>query len=885
MEEKEPKKKGNFWLTVSTFIVNKRKAILILFVFAIIYSVICMGRVKVNQDITSYLPADSETRVGLSLMEEEFITYGSAKVMIANITYGQAQQLSEKIERIPGITAVELDETPDHYSGANALLTLTTDKEAEDSVSIDAVKEVKEFLKDYDVYVSTSIGQTEESSASLAEDMKVILILAVLIIIVVLLLSTKSFMQIPVLLITFGVAALLNKGTNYWFGEISFVTDSIAVVLQLALAIDYAIILCDRFMEERGTMDAEQAVKVALSKAIPEISSSSLTTVSGMFAMMFMQFKLGYDMGIILVKAILFSLISVFLLMPSLLLIFSKGIDKTQHKCYVPKITFIGKFASATRFVIPPVFIILLVITFIGSLNCKYLYDVNSVESAKKSEAKIAAEKIEATFGADNQLAVLVPNGDYESEARVLKQIERLDYVSSVLGLANVEIQDEYTLTQKIKPRQFAELADLDAEVVELLYSAYAYNDGQYGPLITGIDDYEVPIMDMFLFLYDQYQEGYVVLSKELDEDLNTLYDTLHDAQLQLKGENYSRFVLNLDLPVEGEETYDALAEIRGIAEKYYGKGNVVLVGNSTSAYDLQTSFATDNVVISILTALFVMIILFFTFQSAGLPVLLVLTIQGSIWINFTVPMLQNQGVYFLAYLIVSAIQMGATIDYAIVISSRYMLLKREMPLKDAITETLNQAFPTIFTSGTILTCAGFLIGEITSDATIASVGIALGRGTLISIILVLFVLPQILLLGDIIIEKTALTVNLSRPQREVNGKVRVSGHVRGFVQGEIDADIQGVIQGQMKASFDSVILGRQAQVELLESKEEPVHGEGSQSKEIRNKADQAEVQSRISPDKEGHFDEKQNEEMKTKKKKNKKGKKNKDGQEGGTQA
>ena len=156
---------------------------------------------------------------------------------------------------------------------------------------------------------------------------------------------------------------------------------------------------------------------------------------------------------------------------------------------------------------------------------------------------------------------------------------------------------------------------------------------------------------------------------------------------------------------------------------------------------------------------------------------------------------------------------MGATIDYAIVISSRYMDLKQKMPIKDAITESLNQAFPTIFTSGTILTCAGFLIGEIASDPTVASIGVALGRGTLISIILVLFVLPQILLFGDFIIEKTALAMNISRPQKEVAGRVRVSGHVKGYVQGEIDADVSGVFQGQMKVSLDSLIPGRQGEV------------------------------------------------------------------------
>lgn len=814
MKEQEKKKKGNLWLTVATFIVNKRKAIEILFVLAIIYSVLCINKVQVNQDITSYLPADSETRQGLSIMDEQFMTYGSAKVMLANVTFNQADSLVDSLENVDGVKEVAFDDSSDHFKGTNALFDITFSGTSDEQVSKDALNSVKDILADYDVYVSTEVGSEESSAESLAKDMNIILVLAVVVIVAVLLLSTKAYLQIPVLLITFGVAAILNMGTNYWFGTISSITNSIAVVLQLALAIDYAIILCDRFMEEHETLDAEEAVKVALSKAIPEISSSSLTTISGMVAMMFMQFRLGYDMGIILVKAIILSLISVFFLMPGVLLIFAKGIDKTHHKCYVPKITIVGKFANKTKYIIPPLFIICLVFAFMKSNNCQYIYDTSSIVSAKKSESKIAQETIEETFGASNQLVVMVPKGDYESEHKVVKKLQNLDYVTSALALSNVSINDEYVLTDKLSPRQFSELVGIDREVVEVLYMAYAYNQEQYGPVVTGIDDYDVPIIDMFLFLYDQYKEGYVTLDSNLDEKLTTLYDTLHDAQLQLQGSDYSRLVLNISLPVEGQETYDALEEIRGIAAQYYSKDSVILVGNSTSDHDLESSFASDNIIISVLTALFVMIILFFTFQSAGLPVLLVLTIQGSIWINFAVPSIEGQTVFFIAYLIVSAIQMGATIDYAIVISNRYLQLKQQMPLKEAITETLNQSFPTIFTSGSILTCAGFLIGEIASDATVASIGVALGRGTLISIILVLFVLPQILLMGDIIIEKTALTMNITRPQREVAGRVRVTGHVRGYVQGEIDADIQGTFQGQMKVSVDSVIPGRQSQIE-----------------------------------------------------------------------
>lgn len=826
MNEHEERKKDSFWLSLATFIVNKRKAIELLFVFAIIYSLLSVSRVQVNQDITSYLPSSSETRRGLTVMKDEFVTYGMGRVMVSNITFDEAETLVETIEAVDGVKAVVFDDSAEHYTGTNALYDVTVNGEDEDPVSISAMRGIREALTGYDVSVSTTIGQVEESAEMLNREMGLILILSVVIIIGVLLVSTSAFLEIPVLLLTFGVAAILNMGTNFWFGEISFVTNSIAVVLQLALAIDYAIILCDRYMEEHETKDAVQAVKIALSKAIPEISASSLTTVSGMAALMLMQFKLGYDMGIVLVKAILLSLLSVFFLMPGLLLIFAKGMDKTRHKNYVPRITFAGKFAVRTRHIIPPLFLVVIVAAFFGSSGCRYVFDINSVESSRKSPAKLASEKVEAVFGTSNQLVVMVPGGHYESEEKTLRSLEQLPFVKSALGLANQQISDDYVLTAKITPREFAEFADIDVEIIRVLYSAYAYHQEQYGPMITGIDDYEVPVIDMFLFLYDQYQEGYVELDPGMDEMLTQLYDTLHDAQLQLSGEHYSRFVLSLSLPVEGQETYDAMEEIRQAAEKYYGKGTVLLAGSSTSARDLENSFATDNIMISVLTALFVMIILLFTFQSAGLPLLLVLTIQGSIWINFTVPAILGQTVYFIAYLIVSAIQMGATIDYAIVISSRYMQLKYEMPPTRAITETLIQAFPTIFTSGSIMACSGFLIGNLSSDATVAAMGIALGRGTLTSILLVLFVLPQILLLGDAIIEKTALTIGLNREVRKTAGRMRVSGHVRGYVEGMIDADIQGAFQGRMEVSVDTMLPGPKGEIQL---QNEPAdsHGKG----------------------------------------------------------
>ena len=239
---------------------------------------------------------------------------------------------------------------------------------------------------------------------------------------------------------------------------------------------------------------------------------------------------------------------------------------------------------------------------------------------------------------------------------------------------------------------------------------------------------------------------------------------------------------------------------MRNVIGKYY-EDDYYLVGNSTSSRDLSDSFAKDNLMISLLSIFFVVLVLLFTFRSAGLPVLLIAVIQGSIWINYSFPTITNTPLYFLGYLIVSAIQMGANIDYAIVMSSHYQEKKRVMPHKQAIVEALNAAFPTVFTSGTIMASAGLLIGNMSAQPVIAILGTCIGRGTIISMFLVLFVLPSILVLGDSIIERTRFKFKGFAPQtQQRQGNIRVSGHVRGRINGIVDAHIEGTVYGQMDA-------------------------------------------------------------------------------------
>ena len=785
---------------VAAFIVDRRNLFFLIYAVALVFSLFSRNWVEVENDITTYLPDDTETRQGLTVMNDNFVTYGSARVMLSNVTQERAQNIADDLLEVEGVSRVTFDDTEDHYRSASALLDVSFDAEETDERAITAMHTIEDMLAPYDCYIDTAVGV--DSSAELASEMGVIVLLAAVIIVIVLTLTSKAYMEVPVLIMTFGAAALLNMGTNFLCGKISFISNSVTVVLQLALAIDYAIILCHRFSAEHETKGTREACIDALSKAIPEISSSSLTTISGLAALAFMHFGIGLDMAIVLIKAILLSLLSVFTLMPGLLMLFSNLIDRTHHKNLVPKITAIGKFDVATRFVIPPVFVALTIVACIFANRCPYVYTYNDLTTAKQSEKQVAVQKIKRTFGSSNMVAIIVPSGDYEKESQILTKLQAEPSVKSTMGLASIEAMDGYVLTDALTPRQFSELVGLDYEAAKLLYTAYATDKSQYGELLNGVGAYKVPLFDMFLFLEEQMHNGNITLEGDTQQTLDDLFEQLDQAKLQLQSDSYSRMVVYLDLPEESDETFQMIDKIHDLVRGLYGD-DVYVVGNTTSAIDLSSSFVQDNLLISILSALFVMIILLFTFKSAGLPVLLILVIQGSIWMNFSFPAIQNTPLYFLGYLIVNSIQMGANIDYAIVISSHYTELKKEYPPKEAIIEALNASFPTIFTSGTILAAAGSLIAVMTTNPVIATIGDCLGRGTIISIVLVLAVLPQILVLGDIIIVRTSFQMRgLDHRVRTASGTMRVTGRVRGYISGVVDAQIDGILTGQINASI-----------------------------------------------------------------------------------
>lgn len=794
MSQNDSHQQETFMVKLATFIVDKRNLFFLLAVILLIFSVVARNWVEVESDLTFYLPEDSETKQALNVMEDQFTTYGTAEVMVENITYDAAALLEDTVTGIKGVQSVTFDDTSDHYNNASALYSVTFDYDEKDDRCLEALETVKTALSGYDIYVSTSLGNTQKDT--IESEINVIMVYVAIIVIVVLTLTSQTYGEVPVLLITFVMAMILNQGTNFLLGKISFVSNSVTSILQLALSLDYAVILCNRFKEEKQTMPTREAAITALSKAIPEIGASSLTTVGGLAAMLFMQFKIGPDMGICLIKAIAFALLSVFILMPGLLVLFGPLIEKTKHRNFVPKISFVGEIDYATRFVVPVVFLVVILAGAYFSGKCPYAYGYSALTTPQLNATQIAENKIKDNFTDTNMVALVVPAGDYQKEARLLKELEGYDEIDYTMGLANVEAMDGYMLADQLTPRQFAELTDLDYEVAQLLYAAYAADQDDYGKLAGNITTYKVPLVDMFLFVCDQMDAGVVSLDEDKKADLEDARTQMEAAKAQLQGTDYSRMLLYLTLPTSGDETYAFTDTVRNLAKIYYPDGNVYVAGDSTNEYDFQKSFARDNTVVNVVSILIVLMVLLFTFKSVGMPILLILVIQGSIWINFSVPAFTGTPLFFMSYLVTSSIQMGANIDYAIVIASRYQEIKNTMSRKQAMIETLNFAFPTVLTSGTILMVSGLLIGQMTSEAAIAGIGQSLGRGTILSMLLVLFVLPQILLIGGGIVDKTSFA--MPRPilrKREASGRV--------FVDGVVTGEIHGTVSGVMRANVD----------------------------------------------------------------------------------
>ena len=597
-EQEQPK--NDFMHKLALQIVERRNLVFLIVILGTIFTIFSRSWVKVESDLTTYLPKTSETRMGLDIMEKEFTTYGSADVMVANITPDEADQLNDELAGLRGIQMIEYDDTTAHYNNVSALYSITFDYPEDDERCLEALDRARESLTGWDVFVSTELGNTKGDIID--AEVNVIMVYVAIIIVVVLIFTSQTYAEVPVLLLTFVVGMILNMGTNFLLGTISFVSNSVTNILQLALSLDYAIIFCNHFKEEHETLPLKEAVIESLAKSIPEISSSSLTTIGGLVAMLFMQFKIGPDMAICLIKAILFSMLSVFVVMPGLLMLFGPYMSKTKHRNFVPKISFVGRYAYKTRKIVPIVFAVVLVFAYHFQTQCPYAYGYGPIKTPVLNETQIADNMIDENFTKSNLVALVVPkNDDYRVEAAMIKELESHDEVDHTRGLSNIEAMDGYTLTDSLNPRELSELVGMDYEVAQLLYSAYAIENDQYGEFVQGLDKYDVPLFDMLMFLKGQLDSHNISLDDMDEASLNDIFSQLDMAQKQLKSDRYSRMVVYLNLPEESDETFAFLDEMRSIVGKYYDSdyyveaGDKISRGNNTKVQANKVGYAANS--------------------------------------------------------------------------------------------------------------------------------------------------------------------------------------------------------------------------------------------------------------------------------------------------
>lgn len=771
-------------------IVKLKWVFLVLFVALSIFGAVMIPHTKINYDLTGYLPAHCDSSTALELLKKEFDDKGMAYVMVKDVTPEKAGEIKTRLEKVEGVATVTYVESM-NYKNNSALYTVTLKDYDSTAGAFDAVKDVIDALSDEKAYLSGQSAFSYYTKLETEQSIMKLGIAIVVIILLVMLFTSKTYFELIVLILVFGAAMAINMGTNFLFvNGISYIANLVALVLQLALSLDYSIILLHRYMEERDNgEDAKTATVTALTKGLPEILSSSLTTVAGLAALMLMTLSIGAEIGLSLAKGIVISMATVIFFMPALLVIFDKPIQKTRHKSFVPNVTKPARAIVKARKVIVPAFLLIAILAGVAQGFNKYSFNYNS------GSLIVAPKKVieETGFGTLNSLVVVVPKGDAEKERQLVKYVESFDLIdkSQTTALATINVYsfidpnttEKLYLTDEVSKKDIGNLIDkipsdagvnplIIKPIIEGWFDDYVKN---YLPEGTKPSKAKVRLIDLLDFAV---REKFDAISRFIGDDPEKLayleqIKQISFAKANLESENYSRITFNINGGVEDDDVFELVKTLKtGVSDFYEER---YITGESVVCYEMSEYFMKDNLMVCLFTDLFILVILLITFRNISLPIILILAIQGGIFINFAIPFLSKTSISFIGYLIISAIQMGATIDYAIVLTNRYRGIRKDFTDRyDAMAAATNAVFPTILTSGVILTATGFVMSMLSSGV-VAQLGLLLGVGTLTSIIIVLFVLPSLLLVTEKVVDKTDFSKLFRRKQKAAVEEVTLS--------------------------------------------------------------------------------------------------------------
>ena len=673
----------------------KKHAFIFIFFFVItIISAILIGQVKTNYDLSIYLPEDSKTSQGLELFETEFGAHSMIQVMLEDVETQEvitAKSILGDIDHVEEVlwlddyvdlNTVSLNFIPEEmlnnfYVDQNALVTIILDIDTY-SVLIDQVKsDIEMQLNNFMISLrgDALIEMTNRDIAS-HETFKIMAII-VPIVLLILFATSKSWFDPIITLISLGVAVVLNLGTNALLPNISFITQTLALALQLALSIDYTLFFLHRYHGERKYLSPKDAMRKAYTRTLPAITASALTTIAGFLALLMMKYKIGFDIGIVMSKGIILSYIVVLTLIPLITLHTDKILMKWQHKSFLVTPKALLKYILKAKYVLMIVFIGLIVFGFYYQLKATYSYGQNQSIS-EDSEVQVDLNNINQYFENYKQMVILVPNDKIQNEISLVTSLSSNKHVKSI------------------------------------------------DTLITQVD----PMIPRDL----------------LDQTFVRTY----------VGEAYTRIILNTDILVENDEMYQFADDIDQLIGSIYGD-DYYIIGFASTASEIEDIVTSDHLKVMIISMVAIFIILTMTFKNPIIPLCLILVIESAIWFNVGLLYLTDIKTLYIGYLVVMSIQLGATIDYAVLLTTRYLEHRKSLDKIEAIKEAYNHTLITILVSALILTVAGFAEGIFLNIDAIKDIGYLLGKGTLISLLFTMIFVPSLLVLLDKLFIKTMI--------------------------------------------------------------------------------------------------------------------------------
>ena len=713
---------------IAKAIVKYRIVILIVLLLAAVWSVPQISRTRINYDLTRYLSDSTMTKRALKVMNEEFGSTEQLYVMFADRSDEEIARYTDLLQSMEEIRFVQSDPSTDiKVKDGITYRRLTLTLHECDAAAL--VTKLRSLFPDAGKYwVGGTAAQQLDVQHSVGAEIPGVMIIAVAVVLLVLLLTSHAWFEPLLLLVVFAVSILINMGTNFLFPDVSFITFAVCAILQLALSIDYAIMLLHTWNDccDSG-LSPEEAMIEALSQSFMRITSSAMTTVAGLLSLLFMSFTIGFDIGLVLSKGILFSMLGVFLLMPALTLLMKKPLQKTRHKPIRLNGAKLGGWIWKVR---KPVALVLVVLVLCGAaLTAFNTYSFMVPNTLIGDDTSM----ISGIFGVSNPLVILVPGGetdeDYDRQRKLVRQLQevrRADGSPALRGVTAMVTTGADAL-RYYTPADVAELTGIDETWVGAFYLMNNFGDSVRADTLLAAAE--------TLFGTD---ETVIALKQQLDS-----------AREVFIGEHYQRIILDPSFTVTDTDFDPCMKAIFTAAENVYGN-EYYATGSPMSTYDIGNAFRGDLMKVNLITLLAILLIVIISFRSFLLPLILVFVIEGAIWISMGLSKVFGQSVFFMCYLICLSIQMGATIDYGILLSDQYRSFRRGgMEVKEALQEALSRALPTVLTSGIILITAGFIIGVQCSIYYISSIGLLISRGAAMSVLLVLTLLPALLALFD----------------------------------------------------------------------------------------------------------------------------------------